>query len=46
MGLYLNPGNDAFRQAVSDEIYIDKTDMISIMNDRLNKPSVKFVCVI
>ena len=45
MGLYLNPGNDAFRQAVSDEIYIDKTDMISIMNDRLNKPSVKFVCV-
>ncbi len=45
MGLYLNPGNDAFRQAVSDDIYIDKTDMISIMNERLNKPSVKFVCV-
>lgn len=45
MGLYLNPGNDAFRQAVADDIYIDKTEMIPVMNERLNKPSVKFVCV-
>ncbi len=45
MGLYLNPGNDAFRQALSDDIYIDKTSMIALMNRRLNKPSVKFVCV-
>ncbi|WP_286151961.1 AAA family ATPase [Sporofaciens musculi] len=45
MGLYLNPGNDAFRQALSDDIYIDKTKMIALMNNRLNKPSVKFVCV-
>lgn len=36
MGLYLNPGNDAFRQAVTDDIYIDKTEMISLMNRKLD----------
>lgn len=45
MGLYLNPGNEAFRQAVTDEIYIDKTEMIALMNQRLNKSRVKYVCV-
>ena len=31
MGLYLNPGNEAFRQAVTDDIYIDK-----YLKDKLN----------
>lgn len=45
MGLYLNPGNEAFRQAVTDDIYIDKTDMIQLINLKLNKSRMKYVCV-
>ena len=30
MGLYLDPGNDAFRIAVNDDIYVDKTGMIAL----------------
>lgn len=45
MGLYLNPGNEAFRQAVTDDIYIDKTKMIALMNRKLNKIRVKYACV-
>lgn len=45
MGLYLNPGNEAFRQAVTDDIYVDKTKMISLINAKLNKSRVKYVCV-
>ncbi len=45
MGLYVNPGNEAFRQAVTDDIYVDKTQMISFMNQKLNKLRGKYVCV-
>lgn len=45
MGLYLNPGNEAFRQAVTDDIYVDKTAMIALMNRKLNKARAKYVCV-
>lgn len=45
MGIYLNPGNEAFRQAVKDDIYIDKTEMIALMNQQLNKFRGKYVCV-
>lgn len=45
MGVYLNPGNEAFRQAVTDDIYIDKTNMISIINQKLNKSRGKYICV-
>lgn len=45
MGQYLNPGNEAFRQAVTDDIFIDKTKMIALMNQRLNRSRVKYVCV-
>jgi len=45
MGQYLNPGNEAFRQAVTDDIYIDKTEMIALMNQRIKKSRVKYVCV-
>lgn len=45
MGIYLNPGNEAFRQWVTDELYVDKTEMISLMNQKLNKNRVKYICV-
>lgn len=45
MGLYLNPGNEAFRQAATDEIYIDKTELIALINQRLNRTRVKYICV-
>lgn len=45
MGKYLNPGNDAFRQAVNDDIYVDKTMLISCMNKKIDKESSKYVCV-
>lgn len=45
MGMYLDPGNEAFRQAVTDDIYIDKTEMIALMNQRIDRSRVKYVCV-
>ena len=45
MGLYLNPGNEAYRQAVTDDVYIDKTEMIALLNQKINKSRVKHVCV-
>ncbi len=45
MGLYFNPENEAFRQAATDELYVDKTGMIALMNQKLNKTRVKYVCV-
>lgn len=44
MGLYLNPGNDAFYMAVNDDIYVDKSEMISWVNRKLNKNS-RYICV-
>ena len=35
MGTYFNPSNAGFRQAVNSRIYIDKTQMIDILNSRL-----------
>ena len=32
MGTYLNPGNEAFAEAVNSEIYVDKTEMIQYLN--------------
>ena len=37
MGIYLNPGSEAFRQAVTDDIYIDKTNMIRSEERRVGK---------
>lgn len=36
MGIYLNPGNDLFAQAVNSEIYVDKSMLIRLTNERLN----------
>lgn len=32
MGVYLNPGNDAFSRSCNSEIYVDKTGLIALTN--------------
>lgn len=44
MGIYLNPKNDLFRQAVKSQIYVDKTMMINITNTVLDT-SDKHICI-
>lgn len=44
MGIYLNPGNDAFRISVYDDIYVDKSGLISFTNSRFGKRK-RFLCV-
>ena len=44
MGVYLNPGNENFKQAINSKIYIDKTRLISCTNEVINTLQ-KFVCV-
>ena len=43
MGIYLNPGNENFKEAVNAYIYVDKTMMISAL-DRVAQ-NCKYVCV-
>ena len=44
MGLYLNPNNDLFVEAVSSEIYVDKTGLIRYTN-RVLRTQQKYICV-
>lgn len=44
MGIYLNPGNDGFWEAVHSEIYVDKTELILHTNRYMNTEQ-KFICV-
>lgn len=44
MGIYVNPGNAAFRRVQNSDIYIDKTDLIAVTNNRLGKMN-SFMCV-
>ena len=44
MGLYIDQGNYSFAQAVRDEIYVDKSALISYLN-RMLCTRRKFVCV-
>ena len=43
MGIYLNPGNEGFRQVLNGE-YIDKTGLIGVMNKKINSRN-SLVCV-
>jgi hypothetical protein len=43
MGVYINPGNEGFRQIVADE-YVDKTGLIALVNQTIDKPR-PLVCV-
>ncbi len=44
MGIYLNPGNDSFKEAIRSKIYVDKTGMIACTNERINT-SEKYICI-
>lgn len=44
MGIYVNPGNNAFKEAVNSIIYIDKSNLISYTNIVLNTKQ-KNMCV-
>ncbi|MDD7390636.1 MAG: AAA family ATPase [Lachnospiraceae bacterium] len=44
MGVYLNPGNDAFRETVNSEIYVDKTGLLEYTN-RVMETEDKYICV-
>lgn len=44
MGIYLNPENDGFWDAVRSEIYVDKTGLIAITNRYMNTEQ-KYICV-
>lgn len=44
MSIYLNPGNENFKSIVSADIYVDKTMMISVTNEFIDKGN-KYVCM-
>ena len=44
MGMYLNPSNDGFKQALRSQIYVDKTGMIEFFN-RILDTEQKFAAV-
>jgi len=44
MGLYLDTGNDLFRKTLNSKIYVDKSMLISYMNDVLDTRN-SYVCV-
>ena len=44
MGIYLNPTNESFREAINSEIYVDKTGLIAFTNKKI-KTSQKYICV-
>ena len=44
MGIYLNPGNELFKEAVNSEIYVDKTMLIDFTN-RVIETTQKEICV-
>lgn len=44
MGIYLNPGNKSFWEAVRSRIYVDKTNLIAYTNQMINTDE-KYVCV-
>ena len=44
MAIYLNPGNEGFRETLANDIYIDKTMLISELNKFIDKGN-KYVCI-
>lgn len=43
MGVYVNPGNDAFAQMINSQIYVDKSGLLHRLNNYLNTEQ-KFIC--
>ena len=44
MGIYLNPGNENFKETLTRKIYVDKTEMISVINEYMASDN-KYLCV-
>jgi hypothetical protein len=44
MGVYFNPANDRFAEALRSEIYVDKTELIAYANSVI-KTQQKYICV-
>ena len=44
MGIYLNPGSENFRRALCADIYVDKTELIHVMNQFIDKGN-NYVCI-
>ncbi len=44
MGIYLNPGNGSFEQAIRSKIYVDKTGLLEFTNEVLGTEQ-KNICV-
>ncbi len=44
MGLYINPGNEAFKISVNDDIYVDQSGILAFTNDRIGKRK-RYLCV-
>ena len=44
MGMYLNPGNESFQEALNSKIYIDKTGLLTVTNEKL-KTQEKYMAV-
>ena len=44
MGTYLNPGKEAYEEAVNSEIFVDKSEMIQYLNSVI-KTKQKYVSV-
>ncbi len=44
MGIYLNPDNTDFQEALNSEIYIDKTELIKHTNSKIRTAN-KYICV-
>lgn len=44
MGLYVNPGNAAFRRVLNSELYVDKTDLITVTNSKIDTMNC-YMCV-
>ena len=43
MGMFVNPGNDAFQVALNSEIYVDKTGLLEYTN-RVIDTKQAFIC--
>ncbi len=45
MGLYLNPGSRAMKMDRNARIYVDKSGLIGLLNDRVCRGGDRYVCV-
>ncbi|MDR0355941.1 MAG: AAA family ATPase, partial [Deltaproteobacteria bacterium] len=45
MGIYLNPDNEDFTEILDSPTYVDKSGLISLLNPRISRKSLKYLCV-